>query len=80
MFNLTPIHLYNDFQNSDVNLTSLSLIILSGIPNIHIILSKTSLATSTAFILVKHGMIVTYFVNVSTMTTRQSLPLSLVGK
>ena len=43
-------------------------------------MSNTIYATSIALIAVYQGTITTYFVKVSTITTIQSLPLSLIGK
>ena len=73
-------HLNNACQNNDVNLVSLSLMILLGVPNLQMMWSKNKRAVACASMVVGTANSVTYFENRSTIVSIASLPDADVGR
>ena len=69
----------SDYQKTDWNLVSLSLIILSGIPNLHTQLSKNNCAVWTADISVFVGIKIVYLLKRSIIANILSKPFFVVG-
>lgn len=80
MFNLHCRHLNSAYQNKEVNLTSLSDIILEGIPYLHMMWSKNSYAVAAAVMAIDTGNNKTTFVKRSTMVNIASCPADVGGR
>ena len=70
MFWVIPIRQHSSFMNFDMNLGSLSLMILDGNPNLGKICHKNSLATPSAIIISLQGIVISIFVQLWSVMVR----------